>query len=368
MWRCRGVRPRGGLFSRLVHLCGFGMGEAMKERARWSRLCWAAGAVAFALLGGCGAEPVGGTGGLSMLIGSPCSAAGTSQCSLRPGGGSAVASCDGAVWQESAACGAAAWCAVVGAAPPQCMATGAAGDAASGTPADGGSSDSAAVKDAASVKDTGSPKDSAQDAPQQPDIPKQPDTAAEPDVEPDVEPPEVTEQTYPMPVFSMVDVNPASPTYKQAVSLQMFQGKRIVVLAGAGWCSSCIAQTKGMEKIRAQLAASGRDDFALLVINDVTAASNQKAITASVKVPVVQATSAVNGWKIMGAQKNDGIFFDYDGKKRGFFQGAGSIYTNIWEEWIIKSLGQSGQPTTGYTCKNGGTPGKWSSACSANGL
>lgn len=369
----------------------------MRELSCILRLAWAAVFPAALALAGCGTAG-GGGGGYALLIGAPCTAAGTSQCSLRPGGGSAVASCDGATWQETAACSAAQWCAVVGGAPPQCVATAAGGDAghsaaadsgggASGKDAGSGQDLSAQDGGAVSAKDTAVPKDAQQDSPILPDSQDPPDTADQPDqIAPpdtpaqdsapqdsapaDSAPPDAIGPIFAMPKFSLVDVNPGSPTYKQAVSLQMFAGKRIIVLAGAGWCPSCVAQNKGMEKIRAQLAASGRDDFAMLTINDVSAASasNQKAITTSVKVHVVQSTSAVNGWKIMGAQKNDGFFFDYDGKKRGIFQGAGTIYTNIWEEWIVKSLGQQGVPTTGYTCKNGGAPGKWASVCAENGL
>ncbi len=369
----------------------------MRQTSRFFGYSWACSLAV--LIAGCGNAAVGGGGGYALLIGGACSATGTSQCSLRPGGGSAVVSCDGTTWQETTPCSAQEWCAVVGGAPPQCMATGAstdasadaggagsgAGDSAAAPDAGGGQDGSPAkdapgpVKDVVLVQDTaaadtGGPveKDTPTPKDSQPDLAGEPDAVAEPDQTsaPDIAAPDTPVATFAMPKFSLTDINPNSPTYKQPVSLQMFAGKRIVVLAGAGWCPSCVAQTKGMEKIRAQLAASGRDDFALVAINDVSAssASNQKAITTGVKVAVVQSTSAVNGWKIMGAQKNDGFFFDYDGKKRGFFQGAGTIYTNIWEEWIIKSLGQEGQPTTGYNCKNGGAPGQWGAVCSSSGL
>lgn len=371
----------------------------MRKFCSVRRFLWALVLPGAMTAAGCGTAGGGGGGGYTLLIGAPCTAAGTSLCSLRPGGGSAVASCDGATWLETAACDDTQWCAVIGSAPPQCMATGKVGDAGSAGAADSSSDGGGAVKDVTLVqdasaqdnggtaaKDTVSTKDAQPDIQDPPDVPSQPDVAGKPDqgsqdsapqdiaqldlTQPDSAPPDSSEPTFPMPKFSLTDINPGSPTYKQPVSLQMFAGKRIIVLAGAGWCPSCVAQNKGMEKIRAQLAANGRDDFAMLTINDVSAntASNQKAITTSVKVHVVQATAAVNGWKIMGAQKNDGFFFDYDGKKRGFFQGAGTIYTNIWEEWIVKSLGQQGQPTTGYTCKNGGAPGQWAAVCSANGL
>ena len=330
----------------------------------------------------------GGAGGgappLLNLLGMACAQPEATACTAMDAGISGVAACDGAVWQAQVACAPGHYCAKpVGgapvcidparpAAPAAATADAGASDAGPPAPADVGSADAKAVPDTAKADvakgDVSAPDVSA------PDLSLPDSTAPPPDVgspKPDIDPvtPDVPAPVYPMPAFSMVDVNPASPTYKLAVTLQMFAGKRIVVLNGAGWCPSCVAQTKSMEKIRAALVAQGRDDFALVVINDTSAnnAANQKTISTGVKVPVVQATAATNGWKIMGGIKNDGFFFDSDGKFRGKFQGAGTVYLNIWEQWITTNLGAAGQPTTGWDCGKGGAPGQWAAACFQSG-
>lgn len=172
--------------------------------------------------------------------------------------------------------------------------------------------------------------------------------------------------TYDMPKWELPDINKASPTTGQTLNLNQFLGKRVVVLNGAGWCASCVAQTKSMEKLRAQLAGQGRDDVVFVAINNSDAIKDQGTITSGVQVAVVQATSSA-GWASMkrpdgkAGQKNDGFFFDYNGKLMGFFEGAGTVYTNVWEDWMAKNVGQP-KGELGIDCKNGGGP-DYNGAC-----
>ncbi len=166
--------------------------------------------------------------------------------------------------------------------------------------------------------------------------------------------------TYDMPKWELPDINKASPTNGQTLNLNQFLGKRVVVLNGAGWCASCVAQAKAMEKLRAQLAGQGRDDVVFVAINSPDAVKDQATMTSGIQVAVVQATSGA-GWQSMkrpdgkAGLKNDGFFFDYNGKLIGFFEGAGTVYTNVWEEWMAQNVGQP-KGDFGFDCTNGGAP------------
>lgn len=180
---------------------------------------------------------------------------------------------------------------------------------------------------------------------------------------------ECKKTTFPMPNWSLPDINAASATYGQTLNLNSdFKLKRVVVLNGAGWCASCVSQTKSMEKLRAQLAAQGRSDVGFVTINSADAVKDQATITAGVQVAVVQA-NASSGWQTMKrpsgkpGEKNDGFIFDYSGKLLGFFEGAGSIQMGTWEEWMAKNVGLAKDAGAGFDCKNGGAGQKFSDAC-----
>ena len=166
--------------------------------------------------------------------------------------------------------------------------------------------------------------------------------------------------TYDMPKWELQDINKASPTTGQTLNLNQFLGKRVVVLNGAGWCASCVAQAKSMEKLRAQLEGQGRNDVVFVAINSPDAVKDQGTMTAGVQVAVVQATSAA-GWQSMkrpdgkAGNKNDGFFYDYNGKLLGFFEGAGTVYTNVWEEWMAKNVAVI-KGEFGIDCSKGGAP------------
>ncbi|MCO4760228.1 MAG: redoxin family protein [Myxococcales bacterium] len=85
----------------------------------------------------------------------------------------------------------------------------------------------------------------------------------------------------PLPFVELKDINPGSPLHNQTYSLEEFKGKYVAVLMGAGWCASCLSQTDYMQKIKTDLEAQGRKDFAMVVMNDKTAAkpNDQKKIS-----------------------------------------------------------------------------------------
>lgn len=77
----------------------------------------------------------------------------------------------------------------------------------------------------------------------------------------------------PLPYVELKDVNPSSPHFGETYSLDKFKGKYVAVLMGAGWCASCLSQSDYLEKIRADFAAQGRNDIAMVSINDKSASS-----------------------------------------------------------------------------------------------
>ena len=171
--------------------------------------------------------------------------------------------------------------------------------------------------------------------------------------------PKPPEQSFPMPKYKLTDVNPKSATYKQQLSLQDFAGKRIAVLLGAGWCASCVAQGEGMQKLKNQLGA----DTVLLVLHEKNSASSAANMYKNLTIPVLQGTPSMDPWALHGGKKNDGFFYDTNGKKLGYFQGAGTIYTNVWEQWLSASNTAAVGGKGGYNCANGGAPGQFSKVC-----
>lgn len=191
-----------------------------------------------------------------------------------------------------------------------------------------------------------------------------PDTMAPDTLAQDTTPPDTASQdagplTKPLPKVSLKDISPASPTFGQTIGLELFAGKQVVVLMGAGWCASCNAQADFMEKIRKDLEAKGRDDFVMIVINDHTAASasNQKAMVtcdysvcspqgAPLGYPVLQATTAY-GWKSFvdptnnkpGA-KNDCFVYAKDGSFQFKHVGKPTVNLTQFDKEIRSALAQ----------------------------
>lgn len=171
-----------------------------------------------------------------------------------------------------------------------------------------------------------------------------------------------TKTTFDMPQWSLKDVNPKSATFDQEVSLSDFKGKRIAVLLGAGWCASCVAQAEGMEKLKQQMG----DDMVFIVLHEKNSAADAPKMYKNLTIPVLQG----DGWALQKGNKNDGFFYASNGRQVGYFQGAGTVYTNVWEQWISTTASTAVKPdaTTGamgYNCNNGGAPGQFEKACSA---
>ena len=166
----------------------------------------------------------------------------------------------------------------------------------------------------------------------------------------------------PLPPVTLKDVNKASSTYGQQVSLSDFKGKYVVVLTGAGWCPSCITQSEYMTKIANSLHAQGRNDFQMIAINDTSAASpSYQAKLSGIKVkgtfPILQATSSV-GWKTMkdclsrAGKKNDAFIFAPNGRFIRKHEGKGTVYLNVFEQDVRQALDTKPASLATCSCKD----------------
>ena len=150
------------------------------------------------------------------------------------------------------------------------------------------------------------------------------------------------------PDWQLLDIQAKSPGFGTTYGLSTFQGKRVAVLTGAGWCNSCLAQATSMAKIQGALAAQGHSDIQMVVINDKTAtsAADQKAMTdativGSTAVPVFQASAAVDGWALQGGDKGDGFIYALNGKLVFHFKGTDPLNITDWEAQLNKYLTMS---------------------------
>ena len=169
----------------------------------------------------------------------------------------------------------------------------------------------------------------------------------------------------PLPNVVLKDVNTKSKTYGQTVKLSDFAGKYVVVLAGAGWCASCVAQSEYMLKIQKDLHAQGRNDFQMIALNDGSAksSSQQKMLAAKGKAdfPVLQGNSQY-GWKSLSdcfgklGKKNDGFIFAPNGRFIRKHVGKGTVYLNVFEDDVRQALNTNPDKLQGCACKEVSSP------------
>ena len=137
----------------------------------------------------------------------------------------------------------------------------------------------------------------------------------------------------PLPQYQLKDINPYSPWTGQSYGLSKFQGQKLAVLMGAGWCASCVAQAQYMQTVKNQLASQGINNVAMVVINHHTASSGsqQKAIAIpkgnKLSFSVLQSTTSQDAWKIHGGKKND--CFIYNTKGKMIFKHVGKATVNL---------------------------------------
>ena len=162
----------------------------------------------------------------------------------------------------------------------------------------------------------------------------------------------------PLPNIKLKDVNPKSATYGQLVDLNGFEGKYVVLLAGAGWCASCVAQSEYMHKMEAKF---GKAKVQMIALNDKTAASpsQQQKLAAKGKAtfPVLQGTSAVGWWTLKDClgkkgKKNDAFIWAPDGHFIRKHEGKGTVYLNVFENDVTQAVNTPTSALDSCKCQN----------------
>ncbi len=142
--------------------------------------------------------------------------------------------------------------------------------------------------------------------------------------------------------------------------LDTFKGKRIVLLMGAGWCASCLAEAESMEKVNQELIKAGRKDYALLAIaepSNIPGVLADKSTFPTFKGAWDLHTAVLSNGKKVKGNKGDGYAYDYDGRLMGYFEGAGTIYTSVFESWVLQMLNAPKDGKTNVICTTGGKDG-----------
>ena len=219
----------------------------------------------------------------------------------------------------------------------------------SATPDTSAAADVAVVADSA-VADTSTPDTAVADT-------AVADTAVADTSAPDTAPPaDVVVPTKPLPVVKLLDFNPMSATAGQTIGLEGYAGNYVVVLMGAGWCSSCNAQADFMQKIKKDLESKGRNDFVMVVINDKSAATSsyqKEMFTCNYSIcapkgslltfPILQGTSTY-GWhsfvdnKGLKGVKNDCFIYRPDGTLVFKHVGKATVNLTQFEQEVRASL------------------------------
>ena len=171
-----------------------------------------------------------------------------------------------------------------------------------------------------------------------PDVPPdvKPDVAPDvvtPDVQPDVPTQDTVVVAEPNDLlpWKLKDVQPESPGFNTTYGPKELAGKRLVVLCGAGWCASCVAQVEVMEKLKKSFEAKGKTDFTMAAINDASANSQKTALTNVSTFPIFQATTSSNGWAAQKCAKNDAFVYSAEGKQLYFFKGSAVVNITDFE-------------------------------------
>lgn len=159
-----------------------------------------------------------------------------------------------------------------------------------------------------------------------------------------------------LPTWQLPDVNPKSPGHGATYGLEAFHGKRIILDMGAGWCGACIAEAGVAEKIIEELSKKSRTDVAFVSLCDPSQPEKMAEVTSA---PLLMgdwnlhAQVFPDGTTRKGA-KSDAFAYDYDGRFMGYFEGADTVYTNYYEDFLRHVVDAPKDKPDFIFCANGG--------------
>lgn len=155
------------------------------------------------------------------------------------------------------------------------------------------------------------------------------------------------------PAWQLPDVQPKDTAgFGATFGLSSYQGKRVILLMGAGWCESCKEQAKVMDKVATELQTAGRADVQMVAITDPA----PPLLSEKCSFPVFKGDWAVHTMtnadgSVYKGHKNDAFAYDYDGRLMGFFQGDGTVYTNLFEDFVRKNVNAAKDGSGGIDCR-----------------
>ncbi|MFM2160905.1 MAG: AhpC/TSA family [Pseudomonadota bacterium] len=111
------------------------------------------------------------------------------------------------------------------------------------------------------------------------------------------------------PDFSLLDVNPASASYGEALGPSSFEGRVVLWYFGHANCGYCAAQFGVLDQIADDLAATGVD-LPILGVNAAGLEDSNDAFTAGRVLPWLQDVATTDAWGAWGAEWRDAVVLD----------------------------------------------------------
>lgn len=125
------------------------------------------------------------------------------------------------------------------------------------------------------------------------------------------------------PTWTATDFQPKSAKTGQAYGLEEFRGKTVLVAFLSAWCPYCRAQAGLLEKMAGELAAEGKSNVQIVIVNSVDAVGDQANFSAVTSFPLFQDSDSALVFRKHRTQKDDLAIYDREGKLVSFY-GAGA--------------------------------------------
>ena len=111
--------------------------------------------------------------------------------------------------------------------------------------------------------------------------------------------------------FSLIDVNPGSPSFEEFVSPRDVEGRVSLWFFGHATCAYCGAQFELLDQLRQEVEVAQLPlDVAFFGVNEAGHELGNDTITEGLSTPWLQDTEAVNAWDAWGVEFRDVIILD----------------------------------------------------------
>lgn len=111
--------------------------------------------------------------------------------------------------------------------------------------------------------------------------------------------------------FALLDVNPSSPSFGEAVSPRDVMGQVSLWFFGHATCAYCGAQFELLDQLRQEAEnAQPPLDVAFFGVNETGHESANDTITEGVSTPWLQDTEEMNAWQAWGVEFRDVVILD----------------------------------------------------------